>query len=195
MAIKCNKSACQKIELWTQSSQPCVLRSMGSCYGTITVATLVIQDCFVGLLFALMPLFKQATVSVSSLASLVPPVVTEIAPTPASGTNKFGSWGRLRRMTASEDLSFVAQAAQGGWDPDRPSDGVGVIIARWLQETAESPINGAALDLMHSSPEPQQGLTALVAVARVVLKITVLGAASLLLARTVLSYPLKLLAR
>ena len=169
---------------------------MGSCYGTITVATLVIQDCFVGLLFALMPLFKQATRPISALASLVPPVFAESAPTSAtSETHRFGSWGRLRRMTASEDLS-VRVAPQGRWNPDgQRSDGVGAVIIRWLQETAESPAASMeALDHMHSS-EPQQGFTALVAVARVVLKIGLFGAASLLLARIVLSYPLKLLAR
>ncbi len=33
-------------------------RSIGTSYGTITVGTLILQDCWVGVLFALLPLFR-----------------------------------------------------------------------------------------------------------------------------------------
>mmetsp|Transcript_9290 Transcript_9290/g.28306 ORF Transcript_9290/g.28306 Transcript_9290/m.28306 type:complete len:502 (-) Transcript_9290:314-1819(-) len=38
-------------------------KSMFSSYGTITVGTLILQDCWVGLLFALLPLFRPQSVS------------------------------------------------------------------------------------------------------------------------------------
>mmetsp|Transcript_16165 Transcript_16165/g.35012 ORF Transcript_16165/g.35012 Transcript_16165/m.35012 type:complete len:704 (+) Transcript_16165:101-2212(+) len=53
-----------------------VTRSMNTSYGSITVGTLILQDCTVGLLFALMPVFKPT-----------PPRMTEASPEDAAEVN------------------------------------------------------------------------------------------------------------
>ena len=37
-----------------------VTRTTASAYGQITIGTLILQDCMVGLMFALMPVFKPS---------------------------------------------------------------------------------------------------------------------------------------
>jgi len=169
-------------------------RSMGSSYGTITVATLVIQDCFVGLLFALMPLFKQ---SAPVPAVPAPSAATEniLASPPQHHHHKHG-WGRFRRMMApGASPGDFAFANSWIWYLDGKShiEAVGDRTARLLlQENPEAVLAAHAAAVASSE---QSGVAVLMTVTRVVLKIGLLGTFSLLFARFVLSRPLKLLFR
>ncbi len=47
-------------------------RSTGTLYGQLTIGTLILQDCSVGLMFALMPAFAQRSSSAYSVPAAVP---------------------------------------------------------------------------------------------------------------------------
>lgn len=121
-------------------------RSMHTAYGTITVGTLILQDIWVGLLFALMPIFKpQAPMAIAAISSsapgmavvaagsAVPPEVAASAATEAAALAAGEDGGAL--LLGMEAALAAGAAGASGLGMDQAALVLEAILKVWVRNT------------------------------------------------------------